>query len=186
MVSAVFFVLGPVLALRYLGGASGWGVVSSAMTVGSLLGGLLAFWIKARRPLAFGMAVTMLTALPSLTLALRLPLYVLVVAAVIRSTGGVVLNTNWDTVVQQIIPNEMLSRFRSYDYLLAFLAIPIGDGIAGPLASAFGASDVLFAMAALAIIANGIPAILPAVRAVVRNPDGTITAPEMAVAETGA
>jgi hypothetical protein len=77
--------------------------------------------------------------------------------------------------VQQLIPNEMLSRFRSYDYLLAFIAMPVGYALAGPLESAFGADNVLYAAAALAVIANAVPAVLPAVRAVIRNPDGTIT-----------
>jgi MFS family permease len=177
MAFAVFLVLGPVLALRHLGGASAWGLVSSGFAVGSLLGGLVAFWIKARRPIAFGMATSMLMALPILTLAARLPLYVIVAAAVIAMTGGIVLNTNWDTAVQQLIPNDMLSRFRSYDYLLAFIAMPVGYALAGPLQSAFGADKVLYAAGALAVAANAIPAMLPMVRAVVRHPDGTITGP---------
>jgi MFS family permease len=175
MAFAVFLVLGPVLALRHLGGASAWGLVSSGFAVGSLLGGLAAFWIKARRPIAFGMATSTLMALPIFTLAARLPLYLIVAAAVIAMTGAIVLNTNWDTAVQQLIPNEMLSRFRSYDYLLAFIAMPVGYALAGPLESAFGADNVLYAAAALAVIANAVPAVLPAVRAVIRNPDGTIT-----------
>lgn len=116
-------------------------------------------------------------ALPILTLAARLPLYVIVAAAVIAMTGGIVLNTNWDTAVQQLIPNDMLSRFRSYDYLLAFIAMPVGYALAGPLQSAFGADKVLYAAGALAVAANAIPAMLPMVRAVVRHPDGTITGP---------
>jgi hypothetical protein len=43
------------------------------------------------------------------------------------------------------VPNELLSRFRSYDYLLAFVAMPVGYGI---------------------------PAILPVVRAVAAPPLG--------------
>lgn len=175
MAFAVFLVLGPVVALRHLGGASAWGLVSSGFAVGALLGGLVAFWVKARRPIAFGMATSMLLALPILALAARLPGYVIAAGAVIGMTGGIVLNTNWDTAVQQLIPNDMLSRFRSYDYLLAFMAMPIGYALAGPLESAFGAGKVLYAAAALVITANAVPAVLPAVRAVVRNPDGTIT-----------
>lgn len=175
MAFAVFLVLGPVLALRHLGGASAWGLVSSGFAAGSLLGGLVAFWIKARRPIAFGMATSMLMSLPVFALAARLPLYLIVAAAVIAMTGGIVLNTNWDTVVQQLIPNEMLSRFRSFDYLLAFMAMPVGYALAGPLESALGADNVLYAAGAVAIAANAIPALLPAVRALIRDPDGTIT-----------
>jgi MFS family permease len=60
MAFAVFEVLGPVLALRRLGGASGWGLVSSGMTAGALLAGLVTIWYRARRPVSFGMATSML------------------------------------------------------------------------------------------------------------------------------
>jgi hypothetical protein len=66
---------------------------------------------------------------------------------------------------------------RSYDYLLAFVAIPVGDAVAGPLQSAFGADAVLFGAGATIAVANFVPAVLPAVPAVVRQKDGTITGP---------
>jgi len=46
MAFAIFMVLGPVLALQRLGGASGWGLVSSGMTAGALAGGLVAMWVN--------------------------------------------------------------------------------------------------------------------------------------------
>jgi MFS family permease len=178
MAFAVFEVLGPVLALRRLGGASGWGLVSSGLTVGALLGGLVTMWYRARRPISFGMATSMLLAAPILALAIRLPLYAVVVCAAIGVCGGMILNNNWDTAIQQLIPNEVLARFRSYDYLLAFVAMPVGYAVAGPLQSAFGADDVLLAAAAVVVAANFVPAVLPKVRAVVRHKDGTITGPQ--------
>ena len=135
---------------------------------------------KPRRPIAFGMAITALTALPMLALAARLPLYLIVAAAVVGMSGVLVLNTNWATTIQQLVPNEVLSRFRSYDYMLAFIAMPVGYAIAGPLETAFGADEVLVAAAVVAVVANVIPATLPAVRAVIRHRDGTITGPPAA------
>jgi MFS family permease len=177
MAFAIFLVLGPVLALQRLGGASAWGFVSSGMAVGTLIGGFIAMWHKARRPIAFGMSACMLTALPMLALADRLSLYLVVVSGVVGMSGVLVLNTNWATAIQQVIPTEVLSRFRSYDFLLAFVAMPVGYAIAGPLESAFGADKVLYAAAAVALAANAIPATLPVVRAIVRRPDGTIIGP---------
>jgi MFS family permease len=177
MTFAIFLVLGPVLALHRLGGAGGWGLVSSGMTVGTLISGMIAMWYRARRPIAFGMWMVVLTAIPILALAARLPLYLVVIAGAVGMLGVLVLNTNWDTAIQQVVPNELLSRFRSYDFLLAFVAMPVGYAIAGPLESTFGAGKVLVASAAVDVLANAIPAMLPAVRAVVRHPDGTITAP---------
>jgi hypothetical protein len=97
--------------------------------------------------------------------------------AVAGVCDGMILNNNWDTAVQQLVPNEVLARFRSYDYMLAFVAIPVGDAVAGPLQSAFGPDRVLFGAGAAMAIANFVPAALPAVRAVVRHGDGTITGP---------
>ena len=179
MTFAIFLVLGPVLALKRLGGASGWGLISSGAQAGILLGGLVAMWHKPRRPIAFGMAAVTLTAVPMLALAARLPLYLVVVSAVVGMSGVLVLNTNWATAIQQLIPNEVLSRFRSYDYMLAFIAIPLGYAIAGPLEAAFGADKVLVAAAVVAVAANAIPAMLPPVRAVIRHQDGKITGPPL-------
>jgi MFS family permease len=174
---AVFEVLGPVLALRRLGGATGWGVVSSGMTAGALLAGLVTMWYRARRPVSFGMAMSVLLAAPVLALAARLPLAVVTAAAVAGVCGGMILNNNWDTAIQQLVPNEVLARFRSYDYMLAFVAIPVGYAVAGPLQSAFGADRVLAGAGAAIAVANFVPAVLPSVRAVVRHEDGTITGP---------
>jgi MFS family permease len=177
MAFAVFEVLGPVLALQRLGGPSGWGAVASGMTVGALLAGVVTMWYRARRPISFGMATSVLLAAPVLALAARLPLAAVVVAAVVGVCGGFILNNNWDTAVQQLVPNEVLARFRSYDSLLAFVAMPVGYAAAGPLQSAFGPNRVLFGAGAAIVVANFVPAVLPAVRAVVRHEDGTITGP---------
>lgn len=182
---AVFEVLGPVVALQRLGGASGWGIVSSGMTAGTLLAGLVTMWYRARRPVSFGMATSVLLAAPVLALAARLPLAVVTVGAVLGVCGGMILNNNWDTAIQQLVPNEVLARFRSYDYLLAFVAIPVGDAVAGPLQSAFGADRVLFGAGAAIAVANFVPAVLPAVRAVIRHKDGTITGPPPGHRATG-
>jgi len=177
MAFAVFEVLGPVLALRRLGGPSGWGAVSSGMTAGALLAGVVTMWYMARRPISFGMATSVLLAAPVFALAARLPLAAVVAGAVVGICGGLILNNNWDTAVQQLVPNEVLARFRSYDSLLAFVAMPAGYAVAGPLQSAFGADRVLFGAGAAIVVANFVPAVLPAVRAVVRHEDGTITGP---------
>jgi hypothetical protein len=177
MAFAVFMVLGPVLAVRRLGGASGWGVVSSGIVAGELLAGLVTMWYRARRPVSFGMATSVLLAAPVLALAAHQAVAVVTAAAVVGVCGGMILNNNWDTAIQQLVPNEVLARFRSYDYLLAFVAIPIGYAVAGPLQSVFGADRVLFGAGATVAVANFVPAVLPAVRAVVRHKDGTITGP---------
>ena len=177
MAVSIFLVLGPVLALSRLGGASGWGLVSTGLSVGGFVGGLGSMWVKARRPIADGSLAAALVALPMLALAAGLPLAVVVVAAAAGMPGAVFFGTNWDTAVQQLVPTEVLSRFRSFDSLLAFTAMPVGYAVAGPLASAFGASRVLLIAGLVMIVTGTAPALIPAVRAVVRQPDGAITGP---------
>jgi hypothetical protein len=50
--------------------------------------------------------------------------------------------------------------------------MPVGYGIAGPLAHTLTADRVLIAAAAVIVVANGIPAILPVVRPVAAPPVG--------------
>jgi MFS family permease len=177
MAFATFLVLGPVLARSRLGGASGWGLVSTGFSAGALLGGLVAMWAKGRRPIADSMLATALMALPLLALAAGLPLAVVVLSAVLGMPGAIYLNTNWATTAQQLVPTEVIARFRSFDYLLSFTAMPVGYAIAGPLALAIGAGRVLTIAAGVIVVCAVVPALLPPVRAVIRHNDGTITGP---------
>lgn len=185
MAFAILLVLGPVLAASRLGGASGWGLVSTGLSAGALLGGLAAMRIRARRPIASAMLTTALMALPLLALAASLPLVLVVLAAVLGMPGAIYLNTNWATTAQQLVPMNVIARFRSYDYLLAFTAIPVGYAIAGPLAAAIGDSTLLVIAAAVIVASAIVPAFVPAVRAVTRHSDGTITGPPATPANAG-
>ena len=100
--------------------------------------------------------------------------------------GFIVLNMAWDTAIQQLIPNDVLARVRSYDYLLAFVAMPIGFAIAGPLSAVFGADKVLVAAAVVIGAPALIAAAMPAIWSVVRHPDGTITGPATKAKATAA
>jgi MFS family permease len=174
MAFTAFLVLGPVLAVARLGGPSGWGLVSAGLSIGAVIGGLLAIVEKSSRPLVLGNLALILGALPLLALAARLPVYVIMAAAVAGTAGSVVLNTSWVTVMQQLIPNEILGRIRSYDYLLTFIAMPAGFAGAGPLAAAFGADKVLVAAAGLMAVSAGVAVALPAVWSIVRQENGQI------------
>ena len=57
--------------------------------------------------------------LTPLALAARLPVLVITAAAVVNMTRIIVLNVAWAAAIQQLIPNDVLARVRSYDYLLA-------------------------------------------------------------------
>jgi MFS family permease len=174
---ASFFVLGPVIAARRLGGATGWGVISAGLSAGAIIGGFITLRARPRRPLVAANLALVLGALPLLALAGHLPLYAVVLAAVIALAGGAFLNGIWDTAIQSLMPEHVLARAESYDSLLSFVAMPVGYAIAGPVSAAIGAGVTLIIGAALMVVPSALAAFIPGVRAVARHPDGTITGP---------
>ena len=80
--TSALFVLGPLVALRSLGGARAWGLVGSAATIGSVAGGLAALRIKPRRPLLAGTIALAAICIEPAFLARPLPLWLITVAAV--------------------------------------------------------------------------------------------------------
>jgi hypothetical protein len=73
--------------------------------------------------------------------------------------------------------NDVLARFRSYDCLLAFIGCQWGTPLRVRLLRVFSPDAVLAWAGAVVLVSNAIPALLPAVRAAVRQADGTITGP---------
>ncbi|WP_329098452.1 MFS transporter [Streptomyces sp. NBC_01439] len=170
---AVFFVLGPVLAQQRFGGAAAWGVVSAGMAVGALVGGVIALRWRPRLPLVAGNLVLAASVLPLLTLWLELPMAWVVVAAAVGDCCMILLNTLWDATLQRVIPEQVLSRVSSYDFLLTVVSMPLAYALIGPLTEQIGTSGVLLAGAALVAVPCVLVCLLPAVRG--------ITGPQRAV-----
>jgi hypothetical protein len=55
--------------------------------------------------------------------------------------------------MQRYVPGEMLARVYSYDALGSFIAIPLGQTLAGPAALAWGARTTLLIAASLVAVA---------------------------------
>jgi DHA3 family tetracycline resistance protein-like MFS transporter len=58
----------------------------------------------------------------------------------------------WETVLQELIPIEMLGRVSSLDLLGSFALMPVGLGLAGVLADRVGAAQVFLAGGALVLV----------------------------------
>ena len=86
-------------------------------------------------------------------LALQMPLFICVLAAVFSGLTIEFFLVTWATSVQTHIPEEAYSRVNAYDSLGSYGIAPIGIVIAGPLAGHFGVSAMLIATGTLTLIA---------------------------------
>lgn len=169
---ASYFVLGPLVAERELGGAPAWATIVSGFGVGAILGGLLALRLRPRRLLLASCIAAIPYGLQTLALGLELPLTALVAVAVTAGAGIAVHIALWFTVFQQQVPEAARSRVSSYDALGSFVLIPIGSALAGPLAALIGISTTLIASGLISLACIAIVIAQPSVRALRTDPGG--------------
>jgi MFS family permease len=117
------------------------------------------------------MLAIMAMAAPMLMLGLDPMLVSLVVAAFVGGMGIEVFGMGWNLAMQEHVPDEMLSRAYSYDALGSFIAIPVGQLAFGPLAAAFGYSDVLVVSAVVYVAICALVLLSRAVRTLDRVDD---------------
>jgi MFS family permease len=172
-----FFVLGPVIAARSLGGASAWGFISAAWGVGAIAGGLVALRVKPRRPLVVATLLTTLIALPPLALAFSHSVALIAAALVVFAFEVVWSNSMFTSTIQALIPDQVRSRVDSYDMLISIVIMPAGYLVAGPLSSSVGFTTTLVGAAIVGGVPAALTALVPGNRAVRRTRDGEIVGP---------
>jgi MFS family permease len=144
-------VLGPAIAKEHLGGATGWGLVLTAGSLGLLAGGLVVLRLRPERPL-FAATVGFLLTIPfPLMLSIPAPLAIVVAASAVAGIGIEVFSVLWDSTLQQEIAQEKLSRVSSYDGLGSVALVPLGLAIAGPVAQVAGTRETMLGAAALSL-----------------------------------
>jgi hypothetical protein len=161
---AVFFVLGPVVFVDDLGGAGDWGVAMTIGAAGALGGSALALRYRPRHPLRPSFLVMLFAPVALLTLVTPLPALAVGVAAAFTFAAIQLANALWDTMLQQHVPREAISRVSSYDWMISLVFMPVGYTLAGPLSDAIGRDETLIAAAALAACANVGVLAFPSVR----------------------
>jgi MFS family permease len=77
----------------------------------------------------------------------------IMIGAVIGYAGLLFYDVAWDTSLQENVPHRALGRVSSWDYLASFLAMPVGNALAGPLAGRYGIDPVLTVCAAVLLTA---------------------------------
>ncbi|HVB43679.1 MAG TPA: MFS transporter [Streptosporangiaceae bacterium] len=169
-----YYVLGPVIAARMLGGASAWGAISASWAAGAVAGGLIALRVRPRRPLVVGNLALVLGALPLLALARPLGTWQIAIAAAFGCAGMIFLNTAWAAAMQQLIPEQVRSRVDSYDWLISLVVMPAGFAAVGPLAAWAGTASTLVGAALVLAVPCALVVLVPGIRAVRRTADGVI------------
>lgn len=163
---ASYFVLGPVVAKRDLGGPAAWAALMTAFGVGSVAGGVFALRVRPRRPLLVSCLAAWPIGMQPVGIALRLPVPALAAFSAVAGIGIAIHLTLWFTVFQQQVPPEALSRVSSYDAFGSFVLGPLGAALAGPLAALVGIEATLLGAAVVSTVCIGIVVSQPSVWAI--------------------
>jgi predicted MFS family arabinose efflux permease len=144
-------VLGPVVADETVG-RQAWGFVLAAETGGMVVGAVIALRLRVRRLLLFGVACCAGEILLLLALGLAPLVGVLLLAAFVTGLAIEQFGVAWETTVQEHVPADKLARVYSYDMVGSFVAIPVGQVVAGPVADAVGVETALVGAAVLVAV----------------------------------
>ena len=168
---APFYVIGPAVAKRYLGGVGAWALIASCFGVGLVAGGLLSLTVRPRRPMAVGLAATIANVPALVLLALHAPAVAVAACAVPAGAALTFLNTVWETTLQKHVPAELLSRVVAYDWFAALVFQPLGYVAAGLLAAhVLGLSGTLWLGAAVGAVSTAVIVSLPSIRGLEAEP----------------
>lgn len=161
--TGMVMVLGPVIADATFGRAS-WGLMIAAQSVGLIIGSCIALSWRPRRAMFIGVMMVAFCAVPILLLASGAATPVLMGGFCLAGIGFGHFGVVWAHALQTHIPREKLARVYAYDAMGSFIAIPLGELAAGPLAMHFGNARVLWVCAGAVMIASAITSRIRTVR----------------------
>jgi MFS family permease len=157
-------VVGPLMADQSFGRRA-WGFVLAAEMAGMVLGAFVAMRLRARRLLLVGVVCSLGGSFWLFALAYSADLAVLLPVSLVTGVLMEQFGVAWEVSVQEHIPPDKLARVYSFDALGSFLAIPLGQIAAGPLAVAAGPRTALVAAGVVVVLAVVVMIAAPAVRA---------------------
>ncbi|MEN0583728.1 MULTISPECIES: MFS transporter [Kosakonia] len=167
--SGVVMVLGPIIADASFG-RTRWGMIVAAQSVGLIVGSFLALRWRPRRDLFIGVMLVAVCAVPIYLLSQNVSTTWLLAAFFLAGVSFGLFGVAWAQSLQTHIPPEKLARVYAYDAMGSFIAIPVGELAAGPLATHFGSSNVLIASAIAVVIACAGASFIPAIRLLDNSP----------------
>ena len=166
--NGVILVLVQVVAIQRLGGASAAGFIAAAEGLGGTIGAAVALRFKPRRLLRAGWLTLMLMPLWALAYVWPATLVAVIAGAIVGYAGLIFFDVAWETALQDRVPQGALGRVASWDTLTSFIAMPIGNALAGPLSDRYGIDPVLAACAAVLLAAAASQLLIPGTRKLTR------------------
>lgn len=163
LIFAPMFVLGPVIAKQYLGGAPAWGLILAFEGAGAVLGGVLMLRYRPRRPLLVATISPVTWIWPLLGLAFHSPTLLVASGAFVSGIGISIFSTLWVTTMQREVPSEILSRVSAYDWFGSLVFMPIGMAIVGPVARVAGVRPTIIGAAVLLFVFIAVTLTVPSV-----------------------
>jgi MFS family permease len=180
-----FQILGPLIAQQKLGGAAAWGVVGAGAAIGGIVGGAVALRWKPDRPLVPGFLLMVLAQIELLLLIPPFPVVVVAGGAFITVAAIVISNTLWETMIQQHIPREAISRVSGYDWMFSLVFQPIAFATIGPVSQVAGITQTLLVVMAMGVAVNAGVLLVPSVRNLRRIDQANAEQPADAAAGAG-
>ncbi len=150
---APWFVLGPVVAREQYGDIGVYGIVAAALGIGTIVGSLWGTAWRPRYPMRAAMLAILLWPASAIMYAAGVTLFAVIPTIVIGGIGIALFDVWWTTALAERIPPAKLSRVSSYDWMVSLALLPLGYVLAGPLAHALGAVEVLLGGSALGCLA---------------------------------
>lgn len=138
-----FFVLGAAVAADVYGSDAVYGWANAAWGVGTVTGAIVGSRWRPLRPMRAAVmgAVPWPLCIAAFALGPSQPVLYLTMAA-----GGVGIGLFavwWETALAQRIPPHLLSRVSAWDWMGSLALMPVGYLLAGPVAEAIGATEVM-------------------------------------------
>ncbi|WP_433222816.1 hypothetical protein ACQP00_24495 [Dactylosporangium sp. CS-047395] len=126
--------------------------------------------LKPRRLLRAGWLTLLLMPLWALAYVWPAELVAVLAGAVIGYAGLIYFDVAWETAIQDNVPHRALGRVGAWDTVTSFVAMPIGNVLAGPLSHAYGIDRVLTVCAAVLFVAALSQLLIPGTRRLTRAP----------------
>ncbi len=152
---APWFVLGPLVAKGQYGHVSVYGILEATIGLGTIVGALIGIGWRPRFPMRAAMIAITAWPVAAILYASGVTLFVVLPVTLVAGTGIAVFDILWTTALAERIPPASLSRVSSYDWMISGGLLPLGYALAGPLAEALGAVEVMLGGSCLALVAFG-------------------------------